>query len=188
MALLEKVHIQGDTNFIGALNKAAKSCNRTQFIVFWANHLISKISRQIALIFENISYYCSFSSQRKFFVMKFFCYVRYKLDTDSNKMRSKYLRNFFWGRGDVYSTLWNFSLHIVYIQNGLKFFNQILRLSWKFLNMWNICACENCHCSLLHSYYSQISWHNMKLRLVLGIAFDKYSWPTISITWSRDFF
>ena len=163
MALLEKVHIQGDTNFIGALNKAAKSCNQTQFIVFWANHLISKISRQIALKFENISCCCSFSSQRKFFVMKFFHYVRYKLDTDSNKMRSKYLRNFFWGGEGMCISLYGISACILFIS----------KMAWIFLiKFWdshgNFLICEifvhariviaRCYIAIIHKF-PDITWN-----------------------------
>ena len=38
------------------------------------------------------------------------------------------------------------------------------------------------------TYYLQISWCDMKLKLTLGILFDRRSWPMILSPWSYDFF
>ena len=36
--------------------------------------------------------------------------------------------------------------------------------------------------------YLQTSWHDMNLKLTLGIHFVKWSWSMISLIWPRDFF
>ena len=41
---------------------------------------------------------------------------------------------------------------------------------------------------LITTYYLQISWHDINLRLTLGMQFDKLSWPMTWSTWTRDFF
>ena len=41
---------------------------------------------------------------------------------------------------------------------------------------------------LITSYYSQISWHDMKLKLALEIEFDKWNWWMILSTWTLDCF
>ena len=41
---------------------------------------------------------------------------------------------------------------------------------------------------LIATYYLQISWHDMNLKLTLGLQFDKWSWSMNLSTWSRDFF
>ena len=38
---------------------------------------------------------------------------------------------------------------------------------------------------LISTEYLQISWHDMNLKLTLGIRFDKWGWSMILSTWKK---
>ena len=42
------------------------------------------------------------------------------------------------------------------------------------------------HQLFITTYYLQISWHDMNLKLTLRIRFAKWSWSMILLTWSRN--
>ena len=124
-----------------------------------------------------------------------------------------YIRVFFHGQwrftwqqgkgGDVPSTSWKCS-------NSWKFschFVHTFRTDWNFLAKFDSSDASLNRSILTFLYlkfetsarmrklqlfittcHLQFSWHDINLKLTLGILFDKWSWSMILSTWSRGFF
>ena len=114
------------------------------------------------------------------------------LECRVNARRAAYI----WVGGGVHSTSWKFSLPFVHIFRtdwnfSTKFGNSDPSFNWNILTLLYLKSEMSAHAQIavIHCYILlQVPWHDINLKLTLGMLFNKWSWSMILSSWSRDFF
>ena len=114
------------------------------------------------------------------------------LECHENARRAVYIRVGGWGT----FTSWKFSLPFVHIFRTdwnfwTKFGNSDPSFNWNILTLLYLKSEMSAlaQIAVIHCYILlQVPWHDINLKLTLGMLFNKWSWSMILSSWSRDFF
>ena len=113
--------------------------------------------------------------------------IKFKIVLEKREVSTRRIK----GKGGVCTPLRGNSICILCIfleQIGIFWRNLAAPIQVSIDVFWHSCTRMGKLQLIITTYYLQVFWHDMNLKLTLGILLDRWSLPMILLTWSPGFF